>query len=296
VLQVVTNALVLSSVYLLFALGLSIAWGTIGIVNFAHGSIFMFSAFAGYLVLGELQLPMVVLLLLGAAAGALLSVLGYVLIFEPILRRARNHTAGELQLLIGGLGFAGILLALAQHKTRSTPFGFSRSSFELQTFTVAGVQVTNVQIVIVLLGVGLTSILAVWLRKSRIGLALRAIGQDADTARMMGANQHSLAVLTVAISGALAGISGVMLTFAYTSINPDTGDHLLLKGFAIVVFGGVGSLLGGVIGAVVLASAETIVLMNTTGMWVDAISFGLIMVILLVRPSGLLARPEVRRT
>jgi len=286
--QETLNALVLAAIYLLFALGLSLSWGTIGVVNFAHGSLFMFAAFTDYIVLRDIRLPLFALAVLGGLVGAAISIACYVLVYEPIHRRARNRGTEELQVLIGGIGIAGIPLAIAQHQTRSIPFGFVRSSFNRHTSKIGDVRVTNAQMIIVVTTLVITVLLAVWLVRSKTGLALRAIGYDPETSSMMGVNRVPLAIVTMAISGALAGLAGVLLTIDFGSIAPETGDSLLLKGFAIVVLGGVGSMAGGAIGALVLAGAETVILTQTAGTWVDAVSFAVIVIVLLVRPSGLL--------
>lgn len=295
-LQDAVNILVLAAIYLLFALGMSIAWGTIGILNFAHGSTFMFAAFIDYLIVRDVRLPLIALVAIGIVVGAVLSVLIQVLAFEPILRRAKDMRAAELQILIGGIGVAGIPLAIAQKQTKSNPFGFNGSSFRQHTYIWGSVHVSNTQILIVVCGAALGGSAAWWLRNSRNGLALRAIGVDHEIASIMGINRRALAVSTMAVGGALAGLAGVLLTYNQTALVPESGDSLLLKGFAAIVLGGVGSIAGVMIGSLVLAIAETVVLTQTSGTWVDAVSFGLIFVILLVRPQGVLGRREVVRT
>lgn len=290
------NALTLGSLYLLFALGMSLAWGTIGILNFAHGSIFMFAAFSAWMLVQHVALPMPVVILAGLAAGALLSVLVQVLAFEPILRRAADHRRAELQILVGGIGIAGIPLAIAQHLTKSVPFGFSQRTFNVEEYDLGAVQLTNVQLVVLVAAPLLTGSLAWWLRRARAGLALRAIGVDAEVAGLLGVNRRKLAVGTMVVAGALAGTAGVLLTWYLGSISAESGDHFLLKAFAAIVLGGIGSVGGCVAGAMVLALAETAVVTQTSGMWVDAISFGLILLVLLVRPRGFFGRREVRRT
>lgn len=295
-LQDVVNILVLAAIYLLFALGMSIAWGTIGILNFAHGSVFMLAAFVDYLIVRDVRLSIFALVAIGVVVGALASTLVQMFAFEPILRHARDMRTAELQILIGGIGVAGIPLAIAQRETKSNPFGFSHSSFEQQTYVWAGVHISNTQILIVICGVMLGGASAWWLHRSRSGLALRAIGVDHETASIMGINQRALAIATMAVGGALAGLAGVLLTYNLSAIVPESGNSLLLKGFAAIILGGVGSIAGVMVGSLVLATAETVVLTQTSGTWVDVVSFGLIFVILLVRPQGILGRREVTRT
>ncbi len=294
--QDVLNALTLGSLYLLFALGMSLAWGTIGILNFAHGSIFMFAAFSAHLIVREVSLPIPAMILLGALVGAALSVLLQVLAFEPIQRRAKDHRKAELQILVGGIGIAIIPLAIAQRITKSVPFGYSNGAFSVSTYDLGFVRVSNIQLLILVTALGLAGLIGWWLRAARPGLALRAIGVDSEVATMMGVDRRRLALLTMAVAGGLAGLAGVLLTYYLGSIAPETGDAFLLKAFAAIILGGVGSILGVVVGAMVLAGIETVVLVTTDGSWTPAIAFGLIFLMLLVRPNGLFGRQEVRRT
>ena len=293
--QELINAVALGSIYLLFALGMSLTWGTIGILNFAHGAIFMFSAFTAYLIVRDVRLPMIALILIGMVTGAILSVLAQILVFQLILRRARDHRTAEMQILIGGIGVATIPLAIAQEQTKSNPFGLSDSSFAVQVWHAAGLRISNIAVITIVVGLCLWAAGAYWLRRSKQGLALRSIGVDAETASLMGINRRRLALGTMAVSGAMAGLAGVLFTYAQTAITPDSGDILLIKAFAVIILGGVGSMAGVAFGAFALAAVETWVLSHTSGSWTDAVAFGLIFLVLLVRPSGVFGRKEVKR-
>ena len=294
--QAIINALTSGSIYLLFALGMSVAWGTIGVLNFAHGAVFMFTAFILYLVTASVPLSLPVLLILGAVIGAVLSAATQLLVFEPIQRRATDAHRAELQILVGGIGVASILLALAQRSTQSVPFGFPPTTMSVTSYQVLGAQITNIQLLILVFAVLLAGGVGYWLSSSRIGLGLRGIGVDPEVATMMGIDRRRLARGTMAIAGAMAGVAGVLLTLNLGSIVPETGDVFLLKGFAAIVLGGVGTVRGTALGAFVLAGAETALITTTSGQWVDAIAFALIFAMLLFRPRGLLGQKEVRRT
>lgn len=295
-LQDVFNAVVLGSIYLLFALGMALAWGTIGVLNFAHGVTFMFSAFAAHLVADRVALPAPLIVVLAAAIGALISCLVQALVFQSILRRARNPRAAEMQILIAGIGVAVIPLAIAQRLTNGAPFGFGSAAEQAQVYQVGGLRLTTMALVVIVVGLGLGVGLAWWLKASKRGLALRSIGVDPETASLMGANRTSLALGTMAVAGALAGLAGALLTYQLGAISAETGDVLLIKAFAAIVLGGLGSQAGVIAGAYFIAIAETFVIVNNWGTWADAVSFGLIFLMLLVRPQGLFGRREVRRT
>ena len=242
------------------------------------------------------QLPFLLVVLIGVGVGALMSVLIQVLAFEQILKRARDKRSAEMQILIGGIGVATIPVAIAQHHTKSNPFGLQDSTFDVTVWRHGDLFITNVAVYTIILAAVLWAATALWLRLTRQGLATRAIGVDAETASLMGIDRRRLALVTMAVSGGCAGLAGVMFTYYLGAITPESGDTLLVKAFAIIILGGVGSMWGVAFGAYALALAEVYVQGHTSGSWTDAVSFGMIFLVLLVRPSGVFGRKEVRRT
>jgi branched-chain amino acid transport system permease protein len=293
--QEILGAVTLGSIYLLFALGMSVTWGTIDILNFSHGSIFMFSVFVSYVMLQHGEQPFLVVCLIGIVAGATLSLVIQLVAFDQILRRSTDKRTAEMQILIGGIGVAGVPLVIAQNYTKSNPFGLRNSSFHVDSWELFGLRITNVAAVTIVVSLLIWGAVALWLRRSRHGLALRAIGVDSETAALMGVDRRRLALYAMAFSGALAGLAGILFTFGLGAITPESGDTLLLKAFACIVLGGVGSMAGIAFGAFFLAFAETVLLTQTSGSWADAVSFGLIFAVLLLRPAGVFGRKEVRR-
>jgi branched-chain amino acid transport system permease protein len=289
------NATVLGSIYLLFSMGMALTWGTIGILNFAHGAVFVFSGFAAHALASTVQLPAIVLVLTAAVTGGLLSVAIQLLVFDPIVKRAKNHRAAEVQILIGGIGVAAIVVGIVQIATKNSAFGLGAASFG-DPYTVFGIRIGVTVVIILLLAAVISISLIVWLSRSRRGLALRAIGVHPETASLMGIDQRKLALGTMAAGGVLAGLAGAMLTIHLGSLSPTSGDSFLIKAFAIVVLGGLGSMAGVVVGSYVLAFSETFVTLYGSGSWASAVSFGLILLFLLVRPQGVFGKKEVRRT
>lgn len=295
--QQIINALALGSIYFLFAVGLTMVWGSIGVLNFAHGSIFMFSAFTSFLILNAVQLPFIPVLIICIVAGAVMSVVVEFLVFQPILRRARDRSKMELQILAAGIGVAGIPVAIAQRLSGNEgEFGFSRSLTTFPGFTVLGIRMSAITIIMIVAAVVIGIVLSLWLGRSMGGLAVRSVGVSPETAALMGVNRTGIGLVVFTVAGALAGLAGCLLTYYLGAIQPDSGNTLIVKAFAIAVLGGVGSMGGAVIGSLVLAAAETLVLVLGANQWVDAVSFLLIFVILLVRPRGLFGKKEVRRT
>ena len=248
--EILINAVTLGSLYLLFALGMSVAWGTIGILNFAHGSTFMFSAMVAYYTVQMVALPMWAMILLGAAVGMVLSVLTQALIFNFILRRNPDLLKAEMQIVVGGIGAASVLLAIAQHYTKSVPFGFSASTFKTTTYQLGAIHISNVQLVILVAAFGLAGLAAWWLKSARAGLALRAIGVNPEVASLMGVDRGRMALGTMAVgrrAGRTRRASCSPTTWAPSP--PESGDSFLIKAFAAIILGGVGIVIGVVVGS-----------------------------------------------
>jgi branched-chain amino acid transport system permease protein len=279
------NAIVLGAIYCLFALGLSLTWGTLNVLNLAHGAVFMFSAFTCYLITqrADIHLPIAVVLVVAVVAGALIELCLDLVVFRPIKRRSRTtwgQGEAELSMLIGSIGASVILVTIAEQMTADTSFTVTAAPVKASVYHLSsGVYLTNIEIVITVVALALTIGFALWIPRSQVGRAMRAIAYDAPTSGLMGI-----------ISGASAGAAGVFLTVYLDSLTADSGSDLLLAAFAVVVLGGVGSMWGTLIGAFILAGGETLVTATASGMWTSAVSFGLIIAVLLVRPSGLFGK------
>jgi branched-chain amino acid transport system permease protein len=284
----IINGLVQGSIYVLFSLALTLAWGMLDILNLAHGSIAIFGAFVAFLVAGHASLSLGALVAISIATSGILALFLDQIVFRQIRRRASNRGEAELLTLIAGIGAGAIPLAYVQERTLSNPFGIP--TLQPTLYDVFGVKVSNFQIAIVVLGVGLAVLMALWLGRSKWGRALRALAFDRETCSLMGISPNRLSAVTMFISGALGGLSGILLMMYLSALAPDTGNNLLLKGFAIVILGGVGSIWGTLAGGFILAAGETIVVVTTNGTWTDAVAFGIVMMVILLRPQGLLSR------
>jgi branched-chain amino acid transport system permease protein len=287
------NAIVLGAIYCLFAMGLGLTWGTLNVLNLAHGAVFMFSAFTCYLITqrADVHLPIAVVLIVAVVAGALMELGLDLLVFRQIKRRSRTQGEAEMSMLIGSIGASAILVTVAEQLTADTPFTVTAVPVKASVYHLgSGVYVTNVEIVIAVVAPVLTVGFALWIQRSRMGRAMRALACDAPTSGLMGISEGRMSALAMAISGATAGAAGIFLTVYLDSVTADSGSDLLLRAFAVVVLGGVGSMWGTLIGAFVLAGGETLVTATTSGIWTSAVSFGLIIAVLLVRPSGLFGK------
>ena len=287
------NAIVLGAIYCLFAMGLGLTWGTLNVLNLAHGAVFMFSAFTCHLITqrADVHLPIAVVLIVAVVAGALMELGLDLLVFRQIKRRSRTQGEAEMSMLIGSIGASAILVTVAEQLTADTPFTVTAVPVKASVYHLgSGVYVTNVEIVITVVAPVLTVGFALWIQRSRIGRAMRALAYDAPTSGLMGISEGRMSALAMAISGATAGAAGIFLTVYLDSVTADSGSDLLLRAFAVVVLGGVGSMWGTLIAAFVLAGGETLVTATTSGSWTGAVSFGLIIAVLLIRPSGLFGK------
>ena len=291
------NAIVLGSIYCLFALGLSLTWGTLNVLNLAHGAVFMFAGFTCYLFTQHLgwNLPIPVLVILAMAVGAVIELALDLLVFRPVQKRTVDAAQAELSMLIASIGAASIPVVIAQKVTTDSQFTVTKHSDTGGVHHFLGAVVTDIDVAIVVVTIGLTVALGFWVSRTRSGRALRALAIDPETSGLMGISKGRLSALALSLSGASAGMAGVFLGVYLSNLSPESGQDLLLKAFAAVVLGGVGSVWGTMLGAFVLAGGETLVTATTSGTWTDAVSFAIIIVVLLFRPQGLLGQVKVDR-
>jgi branched-chain amino acid transport system permease protein len=288
------DAIVLGGVYTVFALGLTLSWGVLNVLNLAHGNVLVAAALVGYL-LGEAGLPIPVLLPLCILAGALLGAVLELAVFRPIRTRARSPEAAGLAILIGSIAAGSVLFAAAEEVTDGRVRTIGTGSFEVTTFPFLGTTVTTLQVLIVGLSLVLGLGLAVYVRRSRTGRALRALAHDPTTCGLLGISANRLGLATMAVAGGLAGAAGLLLALHIGSVEASMTESLLLKAFAVIVIGGVGSIGGAVLGAYLVAAAEvgTVAFLGSGAR--EAVVFAIILALLLLRPQGLFARTAWQR-
>lgn len=281
------NGLTLGSIYALIAIGYTLVFGVLDIVNMAHGEIFMFGAFAGMLMSMKLGVPLPVAFL---GAAALTAVMGYMLELLALrpLRRPSGNAEGNpgLSTLISTIGVAIILenLSLKLFGAENQPF---RTSFGNVRFTIGPINVYVIQVVILLTSGVLICGLALWLKRSRSGRALRATAESPDTAALMGVDTKKIITTTVVTASAMAGTAGVLVAISFSNVGTRMGVSMGLKGLAIILFGGMGSVNGALVGGIILGLAETLVVAYGDSGYRDAIAFVIIIGVLLLKPKGL---------
>ena len=291
------NAIILGSLYLMFALGLSLSWGVLKVLNLAHGSIFMFGAFSAYIVTRDIapDTPLWILVILAAVVGAVLSVALQVLVFRPIIRRAADQHEAELAILIASIGASLIPIAVAMNFARAEVVNLPMEITQTAIHQFAGITISNLQITIIVIGILSALLLWLWVSRTQGGRALRTIAHDPGTAELLGIPVARMSTLTMLVSGALAGAAGLLLAANSNAVDAHSGEHLLLKAFAVIILGGVGSIPGAALGAFVLAFAETAAVVYVGGSLRDAIAFALILIVLLARPQGLFGEKVWKR-
>lgn len=285
VLQQLINGLSLGSIYALIALGYTMVYGIIQLINFAHGDVYMVGAFAGYFCMTALSLGFFESLLIAMTACTVLGVVIERVAYRPLRQSTR------IAVLITAIGVSLVLQYTMMYfvgaGVRSYP---PLPAFMEGSFTVGGVLIKNLQVLIIGISVTLMVLLQFIVKKTRVGKAMRAVSQDAEAARLMGIDVDRTISLTFALGSALAGAAGVLVGVYYNSINPLMGLMPGLKAFVAAVFGGIGLIPGALLGAYVIGSLETFVAGAGYSMFRDAVVFAVLIAILIVKPTGLLGK------
>lgn len=292
--QQLVNAIVLGSVLTLFSLGLSLAWGTLDVLNLAHGAIFVFGGYLAYELSKKTSLPFIVLLLICMAGAGLVAVALELIAFRRIRSHFTVKRQAELSMLVASIGGSIIVNQFIQNRTGSQAFA-PQHALTVHAYDIGSIRVTNIQIIIVAVALVIALALDLGVRRSRQGRAVRAVAFDSATAELMGINVNLLAAATMFVSGALAGLAGVLLAVNVSGQDTSTGETYMLTAFAILIVGGVGSIRGAVIAAYLVALAETAVTAYGPAQYRDGVAFLLILVVLLLRPQGIFARRRFQR-
>ncbi|MBD8605492.1 branched-chain amino acid ABC transporter permease [Aeromicrobium sp. CFBP 8757] len=287
-LQDLVNALTLGSIYTLFSLGLSLAWAGLGILNLAHGSIFMTGALTAWkLSQTAPQLPFVVVLLVAVVIGGALGLAMEFLVFRPVRKRATSEHQSALTMVIATVATAALLIAVAVQITGGQPRSVGRDLFTVSTYDLGSVRISNIQLIIIVTALVASAGVARFIQKSRHGRALRALAVDRDMAKMSGVSADFLSAGTVAVAGAAAGLAGLLLAVQVNAVEAHVGEPLLFKAFAILIIAGVGSIRATVIAAFALAVIETAVVAYWASDLRDVVVFAVIIAFLVVRPQGI---------
>jgi len=283
-LQQLINGVALGSTYALIALGYTMVYGIITLINFAHGEIFMAGAFVGLLLAGVLKLNLVLVM-----AGAMLfcMVLGVVIEFVAY-RRLRQSS--RLSALISAIGVSIFLSSLAMLLFGANARAFPSDAFPARQIVLFGAELSTLQLLIIATSALLMLGLELIVKRTRIGKAMRAASEDYTAAALMGINVNFIGSLTFALGSALAAAGGVLVGLLFNSVSFNMGLNAGIKAFAAAVLGGIGSIPGAMLGGLVLGVAEVSAVALGYSSWRDAIAFLILVLVLLVRPTGLLGQ------
>jgi len=295
-LQHLVNGVSLGSIYALIALGYTLVYGILRLINFAHGDLFMLAAYAAIgtcaaLGLGDATAASVpvsswgafaVVLLASMAAAALAGALVERLAYRPLRGQPR------LNLLITAVGVSLLLENGTQALLGANPRRFPELVVDAPAFSLGGASVSTLDCTVLATALALMAGLDFWVHRTRQGRAMRAVSHSHETAALLGIPVDRVIAVTFAVGSALAAAAAVLYGARYPKVDPLMGVMPGLKAFVAAVLGGIGSLRGAVLGAMILGLAETLMAAYGASTWRDALAFGLLIVILLFKPAGLL--------
>jgi branched-chain amino acid transport system permease protein len=289
--QQLFNALSLGGVYALFALGFTLVFGVLGVINLSHGAVFMLGAYAALEAATRLQWPLWAALVFAFALSGLVGLLIDALVLRPL--RARH--APHLIPMIATIGLGISLNSLAQGLFGAENRRFPPELLPQQTLHLVGLDVTALELGIILLSFVLMTVLLLALQKTQLGRALRAIAESPKAALLLGINVEGLFMLTSFAAAGLGGVAGVLIGLYSNALFPLMGQPMLHKGIAVIILGGMGDIRGAMLAGLFLGFAEVLSVAYIGSTMRDAVGFGLLFAVLLLRPKGLFGRLQERK-
>ncbi len=282
--QQLVNGLSLGAIYALIALGYTMVYGIIMLINFAHGDIMMVGAFVGFYSITLLGTNIVMAMLFAMLACAVLGVLIEKIAYRPLRKSTR------IAALITAIGMSLFLEYMTIFLIGPQQKVFPHSAFPHKEYDLMGLLITNKDIFIIVSAVVLMLILQYIIKMTKTGKAMRAVSVDREAAVLMGISVDKTISITFAIGSALAAAAGVMVGVYYNTINPLMGIIPGLKAFVAAVLGGIGVIPGAMVGGFVMGILETFVSGYGSSLYRDAVAFGVLVLILLIKPTGLFGK------
>lgn len=283
VIQQIVNGLFLGSIYALMALGYTMVYGIIKLINFAHGEVYMIGSFIGYYLINQLHIGFFPALIISMLGSAILGVVIEFLAYRPLRKSTR------IAALITAIGVSyflqNMMILFFSSDTRAFPQVVVRKTYDLGIL-----QVSNIQLMILGISLFLMIVLQLIVQKTKMGKAMRAVSVDSDAAELMGINVNRTISFTFALGSALAAAGGMLIGLYYNSIDPTMGTVPGLKSFVAAVLGGIGIIPGAALGGFVIGLIETLTTAAGFSDYKDAMVYIVLIIILLVRPAGLLGK------
>ena len=289
--QQLVNGLFIGSVYALFAVGYTLIFGVLDILNLAHQAVFTASAFLCLTLVVRYHVPVLLGLPLAMLAAGVMGLLLDRIAFRPLRYRPDTH----FSVLISSIGMGIIFESLILGAYGAQVYRFPQGTFPDVVYQVAGARISLLQVTVIGTALLMMAALTALLRATRFGKAIRAVAQDQRAAGLLGIDVDRIIAASFFIASALGGAAGVLSALAFNVLTPDMGRGVELKGLAVIIVGGMGSIPGAVLGGLILGFVEVLsVALSGQSQLRDAISFALLFVILLVRPRGLLGARGLR--
>ncbi len=280
------NGLRTGSIYALIAIGYTMVYGIAKMINFAHGDIIMVGAYALYFSISVLGLPVPIALLITVIICGVLGVMIEKVAYKPL------RSAPPLAVLITAIGMSFFLQSTSLLIFGSTPIPF-QSVIPNVNISIGPVVISSITVVTLIVTAIAMILLTLFVNKTKLGSAMRAVSEDKGAAELMGINVNSTISMTFAIGSALAAVAGVLYICQYQSMKPTLGALPGIKAFVAAVLGGIGSIPGAMIGGILLGLIESVSKAYISTELADAIVFGVLIVVLLFRPSGLLGKKKI---
>ena len=289
--QQLVNALSLGCVYALFALGFTLVFGVLGVINLSHGAVFVVGAYAALQVVTKLGWPLWASLAVAFVVCAALGLAIDLLVLRPLRKRNAPH----LIPMIATIGIAIFFNNAIQGVFGAENLRFPSELVPDEQLHFLGVQVSVLEVGIIGFSFALMAGLLLVMRRTQIGRALRAIAESPKAAALLGINVEGLFYLTSATAAALGGVAGVLIALYSNAVYPLMGQPMLHKGIAVIILGGMGDIRGALIGGLFLGFAEVMAVAYIGSTMRDAVAFGLLFLVLLLRPQGMFGKVLERK-
>ena len=281
--QQVFNGITMGAVYAIFALGLTLVFGLLKILNLAHGAVFMVGALVSLYAVTAWGVGLPLAFLLAMLSGGAVSVGLELLVFRPLRRRQGD----ELSTVVAGVGANLVLMTIAQQLTNAENMRFPFGTFPVQFYRGFGLRVSLQDIAIITAAALMVVGLVIYLFRTRAGTEVRAIAVNERTSMLLGVNPNAIYLQVFFAAGALAGAAGTILGIAFNSVGYAMGENILLQAFVIIVLGGLSSVVGTIVAGIFIGIVQALATGYLSAELSEIILFGILFLVLLMRPSGL---------
>lgn len=288
IIEQLINGLRIGSIYALIALGYSMVYGIAKMINFAHGDIIMVGAYALYVFVVLLKIPVVAAVIFTIGLCAVIGIIIERIAYKPLRK------APPLAVLITAIGVSFFLQNASLLIFGANPIKF-KSIINVETVKIGDIAIAGITVVTLLVTLVTMLLLTVFINKTKAGSAMRAVSEDKGAAQLMGINVNRTISMTFAIGSALAAVAGILFLSQYQSLKPTMGALPGIKAFVAAVLGGIGSVPGAMLGGILLGIIESISKAYISSEISDAIVFGVLILMLLLKPSGLLGKKRIEK-